>query len=85
MDFFFTVFKCFAKIIILDNISYYNIFNFIYTINGLYMGIYNKDNAYEEVDTMAPEPDEIICCCCLCCCPSCFRYIKKNNIEQSQV
>jgi hypothetical protein len=83
MNVFFTLFRCFAKTIILDNVSYYNIFNFIYNTNGLYIGIYNKDNAYEDVDTIAPEPDEIFCCC-LCCCSSCFKHINDDtNIEKN--
>ena len=72
MGIFYKVFRCLARNIILDNDKlYHKIFCYIFTTDGNFIGIYQKDNC-EDVDTMAIHPDGIFCCCC-----SCFNSIYK--------
>jgi hypothetical protein len=67
MDWFYTIFKCFAKKIYINETKYdYIIFNtFVYSDDGFYLGVYMPKCA-EDVDTMAPHPDELwFYWCCL--------------------
>lgn len=92
-DWFYTIFKCFAKKIYRNETKYdYIIFNtFVYSDDGFYLGVYMPKCA-EDVDTMAPHPDELwFCWCCLIprllCSPKPnFDSYKENPIiEQPEI
>jgi hypothetical protein len=66
MSNFYKVFRCFAKPIVIYDVEYRIILDFIFTIEGEYMGLFNgHDDAYEIDDVFPPHPDEIFCCCCM--------------------
>ncbi len=65
MAIFYNLFRCFTKDIIIDNITYHKLFCYIFTVDGIFLGIHQKNNS-EEVDTMAIHPDANFCCCCCC-------------------
>ena len=71
MNVFYHLFYCFITDYQSDGTSYHKIWDFIYTIDGQYIGTYNGPDNALYVDTMAVQPDELICCLCLMCCPSC--------------
>ncbi len=76
MAYFYKLFRCFAKPILIDGTEYHKILDFIFTKDGIAMGLFNGFDAAEEINmASSPHPDEILCCCCCCCFPSsCIKF-----------